>query len=49
MGVLPCIAQGTTCGIDLLVTAPVAFIATALAYRDNFPTQGTGIAEGPNV
>ncbi len=37
------------CGVGILVTAPVAFIATALAYRDNFPTQGTGIAEGPNV
>jgi len=37
------------CGVGILVTAPVIFIATALAYRDNFPTQGTGIAEGPNV
>lgn len=37
------------CVIGVYVTAPITLIATALAYRDNFPTQGTGIAEGPNV
>ncbi len=39
------------CGLGLLVTGPLTFIATAIAYRDNFETQVQvpQIPEAPNV
>ena len=36
------------CGLGILITAPVCTIATALAYRDNFPTQALNAVEPPS-
>ncbi len=33
------------CGVGIYVTGPICVIATALAYRDNFPTQALNAVE----
>ncbi len=45
------LAGALLCGLGLLVTGPLTFIATAIAYRDNFltQTQVPDIPEAPNV
>ena len=37
------------CVVGLLVTGPLTFIATAIAYRDNFPAQAGSITESPGI